>query len=172
MLFAWHSVISYQNQFHFYLLFIASNISGPTKKRNTSSSSIVSNGKGNTPTPDRVVQPCTQNKKSILDASDDCTENNNQPDVIKAASAADKNVTTDLVSVQVSKDIENLQQENEQLDNQLKRHALGFEAMATLVDYLANHCGVVGVMDFNNKLKQDVMNLQYSLQNKKLEIGR
>merc|ERR1719450_1163826 len=42
--------------------------------------------------------------------------------------------------------------------------------MATLVDYLANHCGVVGVMDFNNKLKQDVMNLQHSLQNKKQEI--
>ena len=91
--------------------------------------------------------------------------------MIKAASAADKNVTTDLVSV-VSKDIEILQQENEELDNQLKRHALGFEAMATMVDYLANHCGVVGVMDFNNKLKQDVMNLQHSLQNKKQEIGR
>lgn len=91
--------------------------------------------------------------------------------MIKAASAADKNVTTDLVSV-VSKDIELLQQENEELDNQLKRHALGFEAMATMVDYLANHCGVVGVMDFNNKLKQDVMNLQHSLQNKKREIGR
>ena len=91
--------------------------------------------------------------------------------MIKAASAADKNVTTDLVSF-VSKDIEILQQENEELDNQLKRHALGFEAMATMVDYLANHCGVVGVMDFNNKLKQDVMNLQHSLQNKKREIGR
>ena len=91
--------------------------------------------------------------------------------MIKAASAADKNVTTDMVSV-VSKDVENLQQENEELGNQLKRHALGFEAMATLVDYLANHCGVVGVMEFNNKLKQDVMNLQYSLQNKKQEIGR
>ena len=91
--------------------------------------------------------------------------------MIKAASAADKNVTTDLVSF-VSKDIEILQQENEELDNQLKRHALGFEAMATMVDYLANHCGVVGVMDFNNKLKQDVMNLQHSLQNKKQEIGR
>ena len=91
--------------------------------------------------------------------------------MIKAASAADKNVTTDLVSF-VSKDIEILQQENEELDNQLKRHALGFEAMATMVDYLANHCGVVGVMEFNNKLKQDVMNLQHSLQNKKREIGR
>merc|ERR1712203_114422 len=39
-----------------------------------------------------------------------------------------------------------------------------------MVDYLANHCGVVGVMDFNNKLKQDVMNLQHSLQSKKREI--
>ena len=152
----------------FFHLFI---ISGPTKKRNTSSSSIVNNGKNNTPTPDKVVQPCIQNKKSIQDTSDDCAENNNQPDVIKAASAADKNVTTDLVSV-ASKDVEILQQENEELDNQLKRHALGFEAMATLVDYLANHCGVVGVMEFNNKLKQDVMNLQHSLQNKKHEIGR
>ena len=153
------------------LLSFLSTILGPTKKRNTSSSSIVSNGKSNTPTSDKVVQPCTNNKKSIQDTSEDCTGNNNQPDVIKAASAADKNVTTDLVSV-VSKDIEILQQENEELDNQLKRHALGFEAMATMVDYLANHCGLVGVMDFNNKLKQDVMNLQHSLQNKKREIGR
>ena len=150
---------------------ILSTILGPTKKRNTSSSSIVSNGKSNTPTSDKVVQPRTNNKKSNQDTPENCAGNNNQPDVIKAASAADKNVTTDLVSF-VSKDIEILQQENEELDNQLKRHALGFEAMATMVDYLANHCGVVGVMDFNNKLKQDVMNLQHSLQNKKLEIGR
>merc|ERR1712203_819814 len=76
---------------------------------------------------------------------------------------------TDLVSV-VSKDIV-IQQENEELDNQLKRHALGFDAMATLVDYLANHCGVVGVMASNSQLKQDMTSLQQSLEDKKQEIG-
>ena len=96
---------------------------------------------------------------------------NNQPDVIKAASAANKNVTTDIV-LAVSKDIVYLQQENEELDCQLRRHALGFNAMATLVDYLANHCGVVGVMEFNNHLKQDVASLQQIVDNKKQEIGK
>jgi hypothetical protein len=100
----------------------------------------------------------------------DCVENN-QPDVIKAASAANKNVTSDIV-LAVSKDKANLQQENVELCCQLRRHALGFDAMATLVDYLANHCGVVGVMEFNKQLKQDIANLQITVENKKEEIGR
>ena len=91
--------------------------------------------------------------------------------MIKAASAANKNVTSDIV-LAVSKDIANLQQENVELDCQLRRHALGFDAMATLVDYLANHCGVVGVMEFNKQLKQDVANLQITVENKKKEIGK
>ena len=91
--------------------------------------------------------------------------------MIKAASAINKNVTADMV-LAVSKDIANLQQENDELDCQLKRHALGFDAMATLVDYLANHCGVVGVMEFNNRLKQDIANLQETVETKKEEIGR
>ena len=96
---------------------------------------------------------------------------NNQPDVIKAASAANKNISTDRGLV-VSKDIVNLQQENKELACELRRHALGFNAMATLVDYLANHCGVVGVMEFNDHLKQNVASLQLSVENKKQEIGK
>lgn len=96
---------------------------------------------------------------------------NNQPDVIKAASASNKNVTSDIV-LAVSKDIANLKQENIELDCQLRRHALGFDAMATLVDYLANHCGIVGVMEFNQQLKKDVENLQITVENKKEEIGK
>ena len=54
----------------------------------------------------------------------------------------------------------------------MRRHALGFDAMATLVDYLANHCGVVGVMASNSQLKQDMTSLQQSLEDKKQEIGK
>jgi septal ring factor EnvC (AmiA/AmiB activator) len=64
-----------------------------------------------------------------------------------------------------------LQQENVELCCQLRRHALGFDAMATLVDYLANHCGVVGVMEFNKQLKQDIANLQITVEDKKEEIA-
>ena len=98
---------------------------------------------------------------------DHCAENN-QPDVIKAASAANKSVSAD----SVSKDIANLQKENEALACKLRRHALGFNAMATLVDHLANHYGIIGVVESNNRLKKNVTSLQHSVENKKQEIGK
>ena len=150
-------------------------VSGPTKKRTASSSSSPSVGQNRktstTLSTNKAPQSSTknQNQNQIPESAD--SVDHNQPDVIKAASEANKKPTKDLV-IAVSKDIANLQQENEQLDCQLRRHALGFDAMATLVDYLANHCGVVGVMASNSQLKQDMTSLQQSLEDKKQEIGK
>ena len=158
---------------NFLIEFIFLIISGPTKKRTASSSSSPSVGQNRktstTLSTNKAPQSSTKNQNQIPESAD--SVDHNQPDVIKAASEANKKPTKDLV-IAVSKDIANLQQENEQLDCQLRRHALGFDAMATLVDYLANHCGVVGVMASNSQLKQDMTSLQQSLEDKKQEIGK
>ena len=146
------------------------NLLGPTKKRTASSATGTgSTRKNTTSTVDKVSVSNTQNQNSFPEAQ---SVENNQPDVIKVASAANKNVSQNDIALAVSKDIANLQKQNEELDCQLKHHALGFNAMATCVDYLANHCGVVGVMEYNNQLQQDVTRLQHTVEKKRQEIGR
>ena len=107
------------------------------------------------------------NNQEKLSPDQDPNEEHNQPDLIKAASAATKGVRRIK-----SKDVSNLQRDNEELACELRRHALGFSAMATLVDYLANHCRVEGIAECNREIKQQVTDLQSAIEDKSQEIGK
>ena len=150
---------------------------GLTKKRNLSSSS---NGTGST----RKSNVCITDKVISVSASNNCPEKSspdddqfanehNQPDLVKGASAAAKGAKTYARTglAAGAKDVDNLQRENKELACELRRHALGFNAMATLVDHLANNLGAMDVTEFNGQLKQKLSNLQTTIDKKNQEIG-
>ena len=87
------------------------NLLGPTKKRTASSATGTgSTRKNTTSTVDKVSVSNKQNQNSFPEAQ---SVESNQPDVIKVASAANKNVSQNDIALAVSKDIANLQKQND-----------------------------------------------------------